>query len=240
MKTKIYKANERGTANHGWLEANFSFSFANYYNPENINFGALRVLNDDYIEGGMGFGTHPHDNMEIISIPLKGALKHRDSMSNEWIPLLTGEVQIMSAGTGIQHSEMNNHPTEVVNLFQIWIIPNKHGVKPRYDQKKFEVSERKNKLQTLVSSINDKDEGSLTIHQDAKISRIDLDKNTDFKYSLKSENHGVYLMVIDGEVSINHLSLSKRDALGISETLQFSINSITTSELLIIEVPMQF
>lgn len=240
MKTKIYKANERGTANHGWLEANFSFSFANYYNPEKINFGALRVLNDDFIEGGMGFGKHPHDNMEIISIPLKGALKHRDSMSNEWIPLHAGEVQIMSAGTGIQHSEMNNHPTEVVNLFQIWILPNKHGVEPRYDQKKFEVSERKNKLQTLVSSIDDKVDGSLTIHQDARISRIDLDENTDFKYLLKSENHGVYLMVIDGEVSINHLALSKRDAIGISETMQFSINSKTTSELLIIEVPMQF
>ena len=240
MKTKIYKSNERGTANHGWLEANFSFSFANYYNPENINFGALRVLNDDFIEGGMGFGTHPHDNMEIISIPLKGALKHKDSMSNEWIPLQTGEVQIMSAGTGIQHSEMNNHPTEEVNLFQIWIIPNKQGVEPRYDQKKFEVSERNNKLQTLVSSIKDKVDGSLTIHQDAKISRIDLEKNLDFKYSLKSENNGVYLMVIEGEVSINHLALSKRDALGISETMQFSINSKTTSELLIIEVPMLF
>ena len=240
MKTKIYKANERGTANHGWLQANFSFSFANYYNPENINFGALRVLNDDFIEGGMGFGTHPHDNMEIISIPLKGALKHRDSMSNEWIPLQTGEVQIMSAGTGIQHSEMNNHPTEEVNLFQIWIITNKQGVEPRYDQKKFEVSERNNKLQTLVSSIKDKVDGSLTIHQDAKISRIDLEKNLDFKYSLKSENNGVYLMVIEGEVSINHLALSKRDALGISETMQFSINSKTTSELLIIEVPMLF
>ena len=240
MKTKIYKANERGKANHGWLEANFSFSFANYYNPENINFGALRVLNDDFIEGGMGFGTHPHDNMEIISIPLQGALKHKDSMSNEWIPLQTGEVQIMSAGTGIQHSEMNNHPTEVVNLFQIWIIPNKHGVEPRYDQKKFEVSDRKNKLKTLVSSIDDKVDGSLNIHQDAKISRVDLDKNSDFKYSLKSENHGVYLMVINGEVSINHLALSKRDAIGISETMQFSINSKATTELLIIEVPMQF
>ena len=142
MKYKIYKANERGTADHGWLKANFSFSFAHYYNPENINFGALRVLNDDVIKGGMGFGTHPHDNMEIISIPIKGALKHRDSMSNTWIPLHTGEVQVMSAGTGIQHSEMNNNPTEEVNLFQIWIMPQEQNVSPRYDQKTFEVSER--------------------------------------------------------------------------------------------------
>ena len=119
MKTKLYKANERGTADHGWLKANFSFSFAHYYNPEKVNFGALRVLNDDIIQGGMGFGTHPHSNMEIITIPLKGSLKHRDSMSNEWIPIHAGEVQVMSAGTGVQHSEMNNHPTEEINLFQI-------------------------------------------------------------------------------------------------------------------------
>ena len=240
MKTKIYKANERGTADHGWLKANFSFSFANYYNPEKVNFGALRVLNDDFIHGGMGFGTHPHDNMEIISIPLKGALKHRDSMSNEWIPLVTSEVQIMSAGKGIQHSEMNNHPTEEVNLFQIWIIPNEQNVLPRYDQKAFEVSGRKNKLQTLVSSIQDEVEGSLTIHQDAIISRIDLDKNASFKYDLKSETNGVYAMVISGGVSIENLELEKRDAIGIEQTKSFQINTKDSSELLFIEVPMKF
>ena len=240
MKTKIYKASERGTADHGWLKANFSFSFAHYYNPERLNFGALRVLNDDYIQGGMGFGTHPHENMEIISIPLKGALKHRDSMSNEWIPLNTGEVQVMSAGTGIQHSEMNNHPAEEVNLFQTWIVPNKHNVTPRYDQKVFEASERKNKLQTLVSWIDDEVEGSLTIHQDAKISRIDLDKNTKFNYDLKTETNGVYVMVIEGDISVKNKKLKKRDAIGIEQTESFEIESIDNSELLFIEVPMKF
>jgi len=240
MKTTIYKANERGTADHGWLKANFSFSFANYYNPEKLNFGALRVLNDDYIQGGMGFGTHPHDNMEIISIPLKGTLKHRDSMSNEWIPLHTGEVQVMSAGTGIQHSEMNNHPSEEVNLFQTWIIPSEQNVEPRYNQKVFEASERKNKLQTLVSSIHDSIEGSLTIHQDAKISRIDLDENTNFNYKLKTESNGAYVMVIEGAISIENEVLGKRDAIGVEQTNSFEISVVEKAELLFIEVPMKF
>jgi len=240
MKSKVYKASERGTADHGWLKANFSFSFAHYYNPEKMNFGALRVLNDDIIEGGMGFGMHPHDNMEIISIPLKGALKHRDSMSNEWIPLHTGEVQIMSAGTGIQHSEMNNHSTKDVNLFQIWIAPNKQGVTPRYNQKVFKVSERKNKLQTLVSSISNEVEGSLTIHQDAKISRIDLYENTHFNYELTAETNGVYIMLIEGEVVIDGKTLNKRDAIGIKHTVNVEIISKEKSQLLFVEVPMKF
>jgi len=240
MKTKIYKGNERGTADHGWLKANFSFSFANYYNPEKVNFGALRVLNDDIIQGGMGFGTHPHDNMEIISIPLEGALKHRDSMSNEWIPLNTGEVQVMSAGTGIQHSEMNNHPTEEVNLFQIWIVPNKQDVTPRYDQKVFESSERKNKIQTLVSSISNEVDGSLTIHQNAKISRIDLDENTSFNYELLTETNGVYIMLIDGAVVVDSKSLNKRDAIGVEQTAAVEIISKEKSQLLFVEVPIKF
>ena len=240
MKTKIYKGNERGTADHGWLKANFSFSFANYYNPEKVNFGALRVLNDDIIQGGMGFGTHPHDNMEIISIPLEGALKHRDSMSNEWIPLNTGEVQVMSAGTGIQHSEMNNHPTEEVNLFQIWVVPNKQDVAPRYDQKVFESSERKNKLQTLVSSISNALDGSLTIHQNAKISRIDLDKNTSFNYELMTETNGVYIMLIGGAVVVDSKSLIKRDAIGVEQTAAVEIISKEKTQLLFVEVPMKF
>jgi len=240
MKTKIYKGNERGTADHGWLKANFSFSFANYYNPEKVNFGALRVLNDDIIQGGMGFGTHPHDNMEIISIPLEGALKHRDSMSNEWIPLNTGEVQVMSAGTGIQHSEMNNHSTEEVNLFQIWIVPNKQDATPRYDQKVFEVSERKNKLQTLVSSISDEVEGSLTIHQNAKISRIDLGKNTSFNYELMTETNGVYIMLIVGAVEVDSKTLNKRDAIGVEQTAAVEITSKEKTQLLFVEVPMKF
>jgi redox-sensitive bicupin YhaK (pirin superfamily) len=240
MKTKIYKANERGTADHGWLKTNFSFSFAHYYNPEKVNFGALRVLNDDIIQGGMGFGTHPHDNMEIITIPLKGSLKHRDSMTNEWIPIHAGEVQVMSAGTGVQHSEMNNHPSEEINLFQIWIIPNQQEVEPRYDQKKFETSERKNKLQILVSSIDEVLEGSLKIHQNAQISRIDLDENANFIYKLKSEMNGVYALLIDGEVMIDQKTLHKRDAIGIEQIASFEITSIKNAQILFIEVPMKF
>lgn len=238
MKTKIYKANERGTADHGWLKANFSFSFAHYYNPEKVNFGALRVLNDDIIQGGMGFGTHPHDNMEIITIPLKGSLKHRDSMTNEWIPIHAGEVQVMSAGTGVQHSEMNNHPSEEINLFQIWIIPNKENVAPRYDQKKFDVNERQNKLQILVSSIDEKNEESLKIHQDAQISRIDLSENNEFNYKLKSDNHGVYVMVIEGEASFENENLKMRDAIGIYNISNFLIKAEKNTALLFIEVPM--
>ena len=240
MKTKVYKSSERGTADHGWLKANFSFSFAHYYNPSTMNFGALRVLNDDFIQGGMGFGTHPHNNMEIITIPLKGTLKHKDSMSNEWISVKTGEVQVMSAGAGLQHSEMNGDSKEELNLFQIWIVPNAQNVTPRYDQKQFEASERKNKLQTLVSSIKNPIEGSLGIHQEALISRIDLDENTTFNYTLKTETNGVYVMLIDGEVEINKEILQKRDAIGIEQTENFEISSKNNAQLLIIEIPMKF
>jgi len=240
MKKNIYRASGRGTADYGWLKANYSFSFANYYHPEKVNFGALRVLNDDIIEGGMGFGTHPHENMEIITIPLKGSLKHRDSMSNTWIPIKTGEVQVMSAGSGIMHSEVNNLPNESINLFQIWIVPNKQNVTPRYDQKAFSALERADKLQVLVSSIDEELKCSLKIHQNAQISRIDLSKGKEFTYQLKSENNGVYLMVIDGEITVDNTFLSKRDAIGVYQTLQFSIHSQIASELLFIEVPMQF
>jgi redox-sensitive bicupin YhaK (pirin superfamily) len=240
MKTQLYKASERGRADYGWLKANYSFSFANYYNPSAINFGALRVLNDDIIAGGMGFGTHPHNNMEIISIPLKGALKHRDSMSEKWIPLHTGEVQVMSAGTGIQHSEMNNSTNEEVNLFQIWIIPNKQEVEPKYSQKTFDMAERKNKLQVLVSSIDDEHKESLKIHQHAQISRLDLDKNNDFVYNLKSAENGVFIMIIEGEVLIERELLKNRDAIGIEQTKNINLKSANNSEILFVEVPMKF
>lgn len=240
MKKIIHKAANRGKANYGWLDANYSFSFANYYDPEKVNFGALRVLNNDTIQGGMGFGTHPHDNMEIITIPLKGSLKHKDSMGNKWIAIETGEVQVMSAGSGLQHSEMNNSPSEEVNLFQIWIFPDKNDVEPRYDQQKFDASARKNKLQILVSSIDGDVKNTLKIHQDAVISRIDLDENLAFTYILKSENHGLYLMVVEGEINIENEILEKRDAIGIFETKNIHIKAKRASELLFIEVPMQF
>ncbi|AJR04157.1 pirin family protein [Siansivirga zeaxanthinifaciens] len=240
MKTIIHKSDTRGFANHGWLQANHSFSFANFHNPEKVHFGALRVLNDDVIAPSMGFGTHPHDNMEIITIPLKGVLKHKDNMSDEWIPVVPGEVQVMSAGTGVQHSEINGSTSEHLGLFQIWIFPNKQHVKPRYDQKAFDSEARKNKLQVLVSSIDENHEGSLKIHQDAQLSRIDLDKEKTFKYELKSKNHGVYVMNIYGEIVVDNNTLETRDAIGISETESFEIQVNDDSSLLFIEVPMVF
>jgi len=240
MKVTIYKATDRGYANYDWLQANYSFSFANYYNPGKSNFGALRVLNDDVIQGGMGFGKHPHDNMEIITIPLQGALAHKDSMSEEWIPLNTGEVQVMSAGKGIMHAEKNNSSTDFINLFQIWIIPEELEVEPSYNQMQFEVAERKNKLQTLVTSYQEVDVNSLKIHQDAKISRIDLSEKKEFTYDLKSINHGVYMMLISGEITIEGKKLIGRDAVGVSETGGFTIIANQDTEILFIEVPMEF
>ncbi|RAJ16278.1 pirin family protein [Olleya aquimaris] len=237
MKTIIHKATDRGYANHGWLQANHSFSFAQFYNPDKIQFGALRVLNDDVIAPSMGFSTHPHDNMEIITIPLKGTLKHRDSMGNTWETIEAGEVQVMSAGSGLMHSEMNAKTDEYLSLFQIWILPNKQNVEPRYDQQFFKAEDRKGQLQTLVSSIDNQEEG-LKIHQDAKISRIDLDEASTFTYTSLSEKHGTYVMNITGEVSIDNNVLESRDAIGVSNTTEFSIQSITPSQLLFIEVPM--
>ncbi|GAA4807862.1 pirin family protein [Litoribaculum gwangyangense] len=238
MKTVIHRANERGFANHGWLQANHSFSFANYFDKDKIQFGALRVLNDDVISPNMGFGTHPHDNMEIITIPLKGVLKHRDNMGDAWIPVVPGEVQVMSAGTGVQHSEINGSSNEHLSLFQIWIIPNKRNVTPRYDQKTFDAEGRKNKLQTLVSSIDENHEESLKIHQNAIISRIDLDKGKTLNYHLKSKNHGVYVMNIFGNHTINGNSLDTRDAIGVFDTDSFDITANEDTGLLFIEVPM--
>ncbi len=238
MKKIFHKADTRGYANHGWLQATHSFSFANYYDAERLSFGALRVLNDDIIAPKMGFGTHPHNNMEIITIPLSGVLKHKDSMNNEWESVVPGEVQVMSAGKGLQHSEINGSNDQYLSLFQIWVIPNKENVEARYDQKKFEVSERKNKLQTLVTSIDEEFEGSLKIHQDAVLSRIDLDTNKTFTYTIKSKHHGVYVMLINGKISVENQELETRDAIGISETDRFSITANEDSEILFIEVPM--
>ena len=223
MKTKLYKSKERGHADYGWLKANYSFSFANYHNSEREHFGALRVLNDDFINGGAGFGEHPHKNMEIISIPLKGGLKHKDSMSNTWIPLHAGEVQVMSAGSGIQHSERNESSKELLNLFQIWIIPDTMNVQPDYGQKVFDRNERNDKLQTLVHSYKDDLTDELRIHQDAQISRIDLSKEKSFDYTLRSSNHGVYVMLISGSLKCQELALEARDAMAVSQTDQVSL-----------------
>ena len=239
MKTLVHKANTRGFADHGWLQANHSFSFGNWHNRERMHFGALRVLNDDVIAPKMGFGTHPHKNMEIITIPLQGVLKHKDSLGNQWESIKSGEVQIMSAGTGIEHSEINGSNEEHLSLFQIWVIPNVENVTPRYDQKTFDTSGRQNKLQTLVTFIDDPIEGTLKIHQDAKISRLDLDENKSFQYDLKSINHGLYLMVIHGLVKVSEIELESRDAIGICEASHIKIESLKQSSLLLIEIPME-
>ncbi|MCX7549791.1 pirin family protein [Xanthomarina sp. F2636L] len=239
MRTVLHKAEDRGFANHGWLQANHSFSFANYFDKDKMQFGALRVLNDDVVAPKMGFGTHPHENMEIITIPLSGVLKHRDNMHQDWQQVLPSEVQVMSAGTGVQHSEINGSIEKHLSLFQIWIIPNKHNVEPRYGQKSFLETDRKNKLQILVTSIDESHESSLKIHQDAIISRIDLDRDKNFSYTLKSDVHGVYIMNIFGEVTIENTILEARDAIGISETETFSVTANDDSGLLLIEVPMK-
>lgn len=240
MKTIVHRAEDRGFANHGWLQANHSFSFANYYNPQKMSFGALRVLNDDIIAPKMGFGTHPHDNMEIITIPLSGELKHKDSMHNEWQSVFTGEVQIMSAGTGVLHSETNGSESEHLSLFQIWITPNKQNVEPRYGQKTFKPEDRNNLLQTLVTSMDDDQNGSLKIYQDAVISRIDLDKGSSFEYTLRTENHGVYMMTIFGSGSVNNETIEARDAIGITDTNHFTLISNEASGYLFVEVPMDY
>ena len=234
MKTILHKAEDRGFANHGWLQANHSFSFANYYDSEKVQFGALRVLNDDIIAPKMGFSTHPHNNMEIITIPLKGVLKHRDSMHNEWQTIEAGEVQVMSAGSGLMHSEMNGSNEEYLSLFQIWIVPNEKDVNPRYDQKFFQQSDRDNKLQVLVTSMNEEHNGSLKIHQNARLSRIDLSKNN----SLTHKNNGVYVMNIAGKITIDDKIAASRDAIGINNTDKFEVRAIEDSQLLFIEIPM--
>lgn len=238
MNKVIHKAEERGFANHGWLQANHSFSFANWFHPDKMQFGALRVLNDDLIAPSMGFSTHPHQNMEIITIPLSGKLKHKDSMANEWQTVEPNEVQVMSAGTGVYHSEMNASANEHLSLFQIWILPNKENVVPRYDQKTFKKEDRKNKLQLLVSSVEDTTNGSLKIHQKAQISRIDLDKDIVFEYKIQYPNSGVYVMNVDGKIAVEDVELKQRDAMGIMQTESFVIKAKENTKLLFIEVPM--
>ena len=240
MTLVFHSAASRGFANHGWLQANHSFSFANFYDPKKMNFGALRVLNDDLIAPKMGFGTHPHDNMEIITIPLSGVLTHKDSMGNSWEEIKAGEVQIMSAGTGIHHSEINGSTSESLSLFQIWILPNKKNVKPRYDQRYFAPSPD-GELQILVTSIDDASSDlSLKIHQDAQISRINLSAHSSFEYSLKSRSHGVYMMQVYGASKIDSTALNARDAVGISEIETFKVDVSEDSQLLFIEVPITF
>ena len=235
----FHKADTRGHANHGWLNAQHSFSFANYYDPQRMHFGVLRVLNDDIVAPAMGFGTHPHDNMEIITIPLRGALKHRDSMGNEGV-ITRNEVQVMSAGTGIQHSEFNANRDQDVNLLQIWVFPNRRNVAPRYDQRAFLPENRQNTLQTVVAPLGsaDMDGGAIGIHQDAWFSLATLAAGIEKSYEVKKSGNGVYVFVIEGAATVNGTPLSKRDALGIWDIEKLDIKADTDAEILLLDVPM--
>lgn len=235
MNTILHTAQSRGHANHGWLDSYHTFSFAHYHNPERIHFGALRVLNDDIVAPGMGFGQHPHDNMEIISIPLSGQLRHRDTTGTEAV-IRTGDVQIMSAGSGLEHSEMNGSRTEPVKFLQIWVFPKERNIKPRYDQKTFSTEDRKNNLQLVVSP--DTADGVIWINQDAWFSLTAPEQSKTVSYSLHREGHGVYLFVLSGSVSVNGQALGPRDGMGITGTQGFDITAIEHAEVLIMEVPM--
>jgi quercetin 2,3-dioxygenase len=237
MQQEFHASSTRGFADHGWLQAKHSFSFASWFNRYRMHFGALRVLNDDIVAPGMGFGKHPHDNMEIITIPLKGSLKHEDSMGFSEV-VHAGEVQVMSAGTGIHHSEFNASQTEEINLFQLWIFPNQQEVTPRYQQLGYENLDMKDAFLQLVSP-NPDDEG-LWIHQTAWIHMIDMSPNTKKTYTIKHPGNGVYLMNIEGEKVIAKQALGARDALGVWETPSVEIQAKEQGRLLLIEVPMQF
>ncbi len=236
MKTVLHKANTRGHANHGWLDSHHTFSFASYYNPERIHFGVLRVLNDDRVAPGRGFGAHPHDNMEIISIPLEGDLEHKDSMGNVTV-IRKGDVQVMSAGTGISHSEYNKNTDKEVKFLQIWVFPNKKNVQPRYDQITLKNEETKNKLHQILSP-NANDEG-VWIHQDAWFHLGDLENGFENTYQIRKAGNGVYAFIIEGDVTIEGQALNARDGLGVWDTDAISISANSDAKVLLMEVPMQ-
>lgn len=236
MKTTYHAAESRGHANHGWLNSYHTFSFANYYNPERIHFGVLRVLNDDTVEGNMGFGKHPHSNMEIISIPLEGDLKHGDSMGNQGI-ISQGEIQVMSAGTGIMHSEVNANGGQPVKFLQIWVIPNKENVTPRYAQQSIEEGKVINDFQQILSP--NPDDAGVWIHQDVWFNMANFTAGTAKEYKLHKEGNGVYIFVIEGKAKIGEQVLNRRDGLGISETSHFTLEALEDSQILLMEVPME-
>ena len=235
MKTVFHTSDSRGHANHGWLDARYSFSFAGWFNPERIQFGALRVLNDDIIHGGMGFGTHPHDNMEIVTIPLKGDLEHKDSMGNSAV-IREGDIQVMSAGTGVHHSEYNKNPDKEINLFQLWIFPNQRDVEPRYDQIPIRTFHQKNAFFQILSPIAE-DQG-LWIHQNAWMHMLDADAQTSHTYTIKNPGNGVYVMVIEGQIAWNDQVLNRRDAMGVWDTNDFEILVLEDAQVLLVDVPM--
>ncbi len=236
MQKVIHRSDSRGLAQHGWLTSRHTFSFANYYNPERQNFGVLRVLNDDIVAGGMGFGTHPHDNMEIISIPLQGILEHKDNMGTTAV-IHANDVQIMSAGTGVQHSEYNHSKTDTVNFLQIWVFPKLKNIKPRYDQKTFLPEERKNQLKVVISP--EKNDSTIWINQDAYFSLGNFDAGNEQNYTIKIKGNGLYIFVLEGEAEIDGEVLNRRDAIGLPELDQVKIKANKNTEVLVMEIPME-
>lgn len=234
MKHIIHPAQSRGHNHFGWLDTHHSFSFGRYFDPKRMNFGKLRVLNDDFIEGGAGFGTHPHDNMEIVSIPLTGAIEHQDSTGTQGV-IHSGDVQIMSAGSGITHSEYNHSPTEPLNLLQLWVIPEKMNIKPRYGQKTFKIEKQSNQWHTVVAPDQD---DALWINQDAYFSLMKTNQASNALYSLREPGHGVYFFVIAGGFRAYEMELSKRDAVGIYDTDEVDMHIASDSYILAVEVPM--
>ncbi len=235
MKSIIHKADTRGHADHGWLNSYHSFSFAHYFNEQRMHFGKLRVLNDDTVAPAMGFGKHPHDNMEIISIPLEGDLEHGDNTGVKFI-IRKGDIQVMSAGTGIVHSEKNASKDSQVKFLQIWVMPNKQNVTPRYEQKTFAEKDRQNKLVLVVSPMGEKE--GVNIHQDAWFSLGRLDKDQSVTYTTKRKDNGVYAFILEGTATINGIELSRRDAVGITEAATLDIKAGTQLDILLIDVPM--
>lgn len=235
MKKIVHKAKTRGFADHGWLKSHHTFSFANYFDPHRMGFGALRVLNDDGVAPSRGFETHPHENMEIISVPLSGSLEHKDTMGNVHI-IKKGDIQVMSAGTGLKHSEYNHSEHDDVNFLQIWVIPKKLGIEPNYSQKEFSQADRKNNFQLIVSP--DGRDSSVEINQDAYFSLVKLEKDAALTYTKNERDHGVYLFIIDGSIEVEGEDLDKRDGLGLEGADQVQIQSKDDSEVLVMEVPM--
>jgi redox-sensitive bicupin YhaK (pirin superfamily) len=237
MKTILHPATTRGKADYGWLKANYSFSFANYFDPSRLQFGLLRVLNDDFVAPAMGFGQHPHKNIEIVTIPTSGALKHKDSMGNEGI-IQAGDVQVMSAGSGVEHSEQNASTTEAVKLFQIWVFPENENVTPRYDQKKIAPLLVPNKFATVVRPKTEATNSDLWVHQQAYFNIGEFLERTETNYTLHNKNHGAYIFVINGTVFVDNQILNSRDAIGVWDTDNIHITAEKDTKVLLIEIPM--
>ncbi|HVB02702.1 MAG TPA: pirin family protein [Chitinophagaceae bacterium] len=236
MEKIIHRAASRGHANHGWLDTWHTFSFSDYYDPNRMHFGVLRVLNDDTVKGGKGFGTHPHDNMEIVTIPLSGALEHRDNTGRHGI-IRSGDVQIMSAGTGITHSEFNASPADPVQLLQIWVFPKARNITPRYDQRNFPLEERINTWQTVVSP--GKDDSALSIHQDAWFSLSRLKAGSKLTWDTRRKDNGIYLFVMEGKITCSGEILERRDGLGLQDLESAAeIQSLEQADILLMDLPM--